>query len=353
MKMKLFFLAVLCQFFLLSSVIGYSQTLLSPSSMRTYWDSRTSNLLTMAILQFPEARAALEISDEQYELIQSAPLRGMQEMQKHPETLATTEEMKALFEQSGFRPPSFGGYILHPKDFDDETWERIQALQRKTSLLQKIVLSDAHDGILTSEQQQKMNEALLANMEGFPVVSLSRFDGLNLTDAQREQMKNLEKELEPEFEKFLENFTKSHTAFSDRIHSILQEQEGESLHEKMRKADVILSGNAEFKRLYGEFQSLQEAFGARLLTEIGERNILTGAQWSRLQELFDNPPEHAMVLRRALSGQSGESGGGNGGGNASGGADVWQPGPDAWRPGDAIPVQYRQERNSRFPRGAE
>jgi hypothetical protein len=79
-------------------------------------------------------------------------------------------------------------------------------------------------------------------------------------------------------------------------------------------------------------------------------DVLTDAQWSRLQELINNPPEHVKVLLNKLKGLSDED-------EKSAEPtipNVWVPGPGSWRPGDALPEAYRIERNTRlrqFPRG--
>jgi len=74
--------------------------------------------------------------------------------------------------------------------------------------------------------------------------------------------------------------------------------------------------------------------------------VLTDEQWKRLQELIDHPSELAKIVLKKLKEDRGESEEGK---NPGGG---WQPGPGSWRPGDAIPEAYRQERNTRgnFPR---
>ena len=72
-------------------------------------------------------------------------------------------------------------------------------------------------------------------------------------------------------------------------------------------------------------------------------DVLNDAQWERMLDLIDNPPEYVKKaiarIRKEMGTEDSSSGG-------------WQPGPGSWRPGDAIPEAYRQERNTRgnFPR---
>ena len=95
---------------------------------------------------------------------------------------------------------------------------------------------------------------------------------------------------------------------------------------------------------------MRKAFITQFIAKMDDRNILTNEQWSHLQKLFDDPPQHAkiffgeMTLFDTISEARKKSDN-----NAESKDD------GSWQPGDAIPEQYRQERNdrSRFPRGAE
>ena len=373
MKTQYFLLlAVLCLCLLL--VTGYAQpNKLTPeeweqqalqrtreikrSAILLHWDSRTSNALVSSVLGYPECRDVLGVSDEQYQQINDQKQRASMEL-----LLEEKKAVEAVYERAGLEPPPFGP-LPRPDDFSAEDMKEFQNISERYSLMKRIVPSDVVGNALTTEQHRKINEALLANMglATMPVISPSRFEGLNLTDAQREQMRILEKEIEPKLEIFINNYTDSRIAQDNRLHTIIQEQKGEALREKTQEANKIIIDDAEFNRHFAAMVSHERAFATVLLKEIGERNILTKEQWERLQDLIDDPPELAKVLRRVYGGgrQSSESGGehadgiDNKGNEENKGAD-WQPGPGSWKPGDAIPEQYRQERQEgRFPRGAE
>jgi hypothetical protein len=64
-------------------------------------------------------------------------------------------------------------------------------------------------------------------------------------------------------------------------------------------------------------------------------DVLTDEQWVRLQDLIDNPPEHAKALRERLRDYNEQA------------AQTWQPSATPWMTGEAIPESYRQERNAR------
>ena len=195
----------------------------------------------------------------------------------------------------------------------------------KSRLLDKDFV-DAANAYLTPEQNQKILETQLANMMHMPVFSPRAFEALNLTDAQRKQMAQIKKELEPEFEETLENRVKEYRT--------LRQMKRES---------------PEYQKISEKIQAQSRAFATKF--KIAMFDVLTDEQWGRLQNLIDNPPEHALIFRKALKELSGESEENK----ESEESDVWVPGPNSWRPGDAIPMQYRLERNTRgrFPRGEE
>ena len=339
------------------------------SSMRLNWNSRTSNLLTMSVLNNPDVRAAFGVSDEQYEQILDAqhPLKEpvMSRMQSSPEVQKVEETMKAIVDKAPNPPPTTGGYVPQMLGLDGESLKKLLDLQKVRNSLVRIASAEACNGILTPEQERKINESLLVSMEaleiGRPLVSPRMFEALDLTDAQKQQIKTLEQEFESEIKEYIENLSDARIQLGDKIAAALQKQEGETLQEKAEAANKNLDVDPELKEILDKIQSTQKAFATQFMAEMGNRNILTGEQWARLQTLFDDPPEYTKVFGRVLRGEhltkknesseSGESSSSSGQkGNDkreesnSGG---WQPGPDSWRPGDAIPEQFRQERNQR------
>jgi Ni/Co efflux regulator RcnB len=104
------------------------------------------------------------------------------------------------------------------------------------------------------------------------------------------------------------------------------------------KAKQLQKEDPEYKKIYEESQSQGKAFATKF--KIMMFNVLTDAQWARLQKLIDDPPEHAKIFRKKLKEQRGEAE------KAVG----WQPGPNSWKPGDPIPERYRQEREERITR---
>ena len=102
-----------------------------------------------------------------------------------------------------------------------------------------------------------------------------------------------------------------------------------------------LMADPEYRRISEEMQTQGKAFVMQFQVKMFD--VLTDEQWARMLGLIDNPPEYVQVLLNKLKALREEEE------RVSGG---YIPGPGAWQPGSsAIPEQYRQERNSRFPRG--
>jgi len=207
-----------------------------------------------------------------------------------------------------------------------------------------VSMSNAYNGILTPEQERKLNESLLANMEDMPILSPSIFEALNLSDAQKQQVEALKKEFDPELEKYLEKHVNNSWKRNSIISEILSKQEGATLKERMEATNKLLVEDAEYKKIWEEIRSDKQAFTAQFVTKM--RGILTDEQKAHLQSLIDDPPEYAKIFGqyyRVAHRRTNE------------GVGEWQPGPDSWRPGDPIPERFRQERNERrrFPRTEE
>jgi len=318
------------------------------TGLRAFWDGRGGNLMAFGLMQDPNIRAAWGVSDEQYQEIQSMPQRIGAEMQKNPEHQKIMEEMQALG----------GPAALFGKNVDEETQKKFQDIQARMTALSMDIMNDAVSNAITPDQKQKMNESLLANMVEMPFVSPSMYEALNLTDAQKQQMETIKKELEPEFEKNLDRFADGWVTLASKMFAELEKQgidnlgkmmEGQeetqqekmrAMQEKMQAIQKKLMEDPEYKKIADELLSQGQTFAMQFNTKMFD--VLTDEQWKRLQNLIDNPPEYAKAFGKKLKEQRA----------ASEKARTWQPGPNSWRPGDAIPEQYRQERNERrrFPR---
>jgi Spy/CpxP family protein refolding chaperone len=296
------------------------------SMFRSFWDGQGTNTMVFGLLQDPEFRTALNVSDEQYQQIQNGFISTI----NTPEN----QELRRLEQEAIGR------------DYDEEIMSRLLELMERSTASMMSTMSDAIDNALTPEQKQKMQEIQLAAMGEMPIISPGIFEILNLTNAQKQQMEDVKKELEPEFEKHLETFVDGMTAISRKefaeFERLGEYSDGEDIQKRMQTVRKNLMEDSEFKKIFDEIHSSGKAFAAQFQVKMFD--VLTDEQWTRLLDLIDNPPEHARMFIKKMRERRGVSESRRGGG--------WQPAPDSWQPGDPIPEAYRIQRNTRgnFPR---
>jgi len=296
------------------------------------------------LLDDSDARTAVGLSDVQYQEIQNAQQTLFSRQEESPEFWELLKEM---------------GAIRNPDDplmqnADEETLKQFQDIQERMISLRTSIETDDFDKNLTSKQKQMIFESQLASIGEIPFVTPNLFEVLNLTEAQKQQMAEIKKELEPEFEKLLEDFVNNMAFLDNKLCDEMEKQgvTGEDsphdLTEFNKRSQTVQRGlrakDPEYKRIQDEINTPGKAFMEQYKTKMFD--VLTDKQWARLQELINNPPGFAKVFLKNLKAQRGES-------EKTG---VWTPGPGSWQPGDPIPEQYRQERNTRsntrrpFPR---
>ncbi|MDR1959773.1 MAG: hypothetical protein LBQ54_12145 [Planctomycetaceae bacterium] len=181
---------------------------------------------------------------------------------------------------------------------------------------------------------------------GLPVPSL--FEPLGLSDEQREQMETVKQSMNAEFETLLDGLVEIRKEQIKEMAALLTESpEGdisdlseENFIEKMQEASKKAFQSEKIRRKTKE----NNEQGKKLATELKMRlmNVLTDEQLDRMQELIDNMPDFAVSALDMMSKQRQER-------EKKKQRDL---SPDAWRPGDGVPEQFKKERKSgQFPSG--
>ncbi|MCL2005246.1 MAG: hypothetical protein FWG73_03680 [Planctomycetaceae bacterium] len=312
----------------------------------------------MVLGESPEVRTALGVSSEQ-----------MLQLSNMEESFATNLEMIEKMEVTRkYMEANIQATQINILSFDDNDLmseaDLMENIANTASIVTNGIEQEASssfhlaneffEAVMTPEQVRKMQEMQLAamGMGDMPMqfVLAGAYEALDLTDAQRQEMFLIRIELEPEFEEKTNAMFRLDGLMDAKIAAAMRE--GEDWNETKKR---LMAEDPEYKKIHEEILSLNKDFSLQFKTRIFD--VLTDAQWKRLQELIDNPPEHARVYLKYIREQmqipdADEEGAGE---PESVGSDVWAPGPDSWRPGDAIPERYRRERNTRgaFPRPTE
>jgi hypothetical protein len=292
-----------------SPMIQLRMKAMSKAAVRSCWDGWNENMMVISLLDDINIRAAMDISDEQFRQIQDAQRNSRVELMRNPEFLKIIEERRAI--QKPDDPVM--------ENADEETKTKFQDVQERMGIFAIATTSKAVDDLLTPEQKHKVKEILLANMSAMPIISPNMFSALDLTDAQMQQMERIKKELEPEFEKNLEKFANGQLVIANKVFEELEKQGGGDFRVLQERGEAtmkkMIADDPALRKIYEDATSQGKAFSAQFQTKMFD--VLTDAQWKRLQDLIDNPPEHAKAFGKKLKEQMGEAEK----------AGAWQPGP--------------------------
>ncbi len=284
------------------------------AQLKSQWHGEQINSMTDGLLHNPTFREALGVTEEQFSRIQGS----MVSMQS-PEV----QEMGELM-QSG---KIFGD---NP---DLEAEKRYFELQTKMSEAHTAQRLKAVDEVLTEEQKRKAQEYQLATMSQSPFLPLDSLQILGISDEQKKQMLAIRKELEPQFDQIADGYSETHSELIRETH-LQTKEDGPATETKF-------AASAEFAKRMKEIQTQSNILATQLKTKMFD--VLTDEQWEKLQSLVDNPPEHVKKMRAAVQKRLGQSQ------SAENKADS-RNFMDAWKPGDAIPEEYRNKRAKKaFP----
>jgi hypothetical protein len=179
---------------------------------------------------------------------------------------------------------------------------------------------------------------------GIPFPSM--YDPLGLTEDQKKEMNKITDELKVEFDRLALEEAKLK---SERLLST----PGALLMEKVRENSF--ASQEEFKKALSDarhqtvpseemrkkYVDLRER-GTKLVTSLQARlmDVLTDAQLDKMQKILDETPRFAKQMIAQSKAQQAQKK-----------SPQYVPGPDSWRPGDPVPVQFKEERRrNRFPR---
>jgi len=314
--------------------------------LRSFWNGYGTDFVGVGLLlQDENFREGLGVSPEQLQRIRGTDSGSSARIQEDPRVKTMLYESVELQR------------MLASGNTSEELQNRYFELQSQLSIkLREVMQEDitriAHEN-LTLEQMKKVKEFQISAMSENPFLTPGMFEALALSDAQKEQLNEIQKGMEEEFEHFLDKKVDVWTEWSNKMEDArLQNRSrtsGISDPEEQRRIwreieDNALKADPVLQRKMSEVRESDKELADTL--KIKMFNVLTDEQWARMIDLIDNPPDYVRKVIAGMRERRRDTT------NSSAGA--WQPGPGSWQPGDdVIPEGYRLERNtrSRFPRG--
>jgi len=195
---------------------------------------------------------------------------------------------------------------------------------------------------LTPEQLLQIRKLEMQMMSEMGIPFPSMFDPLDPTDAQKKEMNEVTNELKAEFESYILEFGALQSERLVSIAKTLQEQSFASNEERQAAFQEQQRQFVPTEEMRRRAADLRER-GTRLITTLQTRlmDVLTDEQLVKMQAILDATPEFAKKLLAKHRAQR----------EAVRQSPTYIPGPDSWRPGDPVPVQFKEERQRRrFPR---
>jgi len=178
---------------------------------------------------------------------------------------------------------------------------KLLEFREKSSTLFRSTLFRPIENGLTPGQIQRINEMLLATMGEFSMISPispCTFEALDLTDLQRQEMERIKRELEPEIEKYVEDFVENLATMGEKMKSEIEKQGGDHRESELAIRKRLIKEDPVFRKIHTEFLSRPKSFKTLFKKHVFD--VLTDEQRNRLQELIDNPPEHAKIFLKIV-----------------------------------------------------
>ena len=291
-----------------------------------FWNNHIADDMGLVFLDDSETRVAWGVSDELWQQIRSSFETSMKAIDEHPEIEKLIKELETL--QDGFEP--------FTPDVEEKGLKDFARVMEKLNSLAENLNKKALDNVLPPELRQKTLAILLVSVSEMPIISPQMFEALDLTDAQKQRMAEIKKEFTPEFEDTLEKYGQTYVTLTNKFFAEIDKQIATSdIIDIEGTVAKLTAENPEYKKVINETIAGSQAFTERFKTKIFD--VLTDEQWTRFQELLDNPSEQAKKFREQLRKQR----------NDRKQAAPWLPNADLWKIGEAIPEAYRLERNTR------
>jgi hypothetical protein len=230
-------------------------------------------------------------------------------------------------------------------NFERATEEQKAAFRDATMDQKNLLVSALQTEIEETLTPEQMLQVRKLEMQLMPVMGIpfpAMFDPLDLTDEQKMEMNKIADEMKAEFDRFTLECTQLKGELLLAAYGLLKGKSFATLEEFNKSRQEIHSQFVPSEAMRKKALDLRER-GTRFMTLLQNRlmNVLTDEQLDKMQRIMDESPDFAKQVVAATKAQR----------EAQEKSPVWVPGPDSWRPGDPLPVQFKEERRTRgFPR---
>jgi len=227
--------------------------------------------------------------------------------------------------------------------FERATEEEKIAYQEAHMAFTNLWMADLHTKIqetLSPEQMLQVRKLEMQLMSELGIPFPSMFEPLDLTEEQKKEMKEIADGLKAEFDSLTREAAALHAEQRMTALRLLEGMSFDSMEEFNKARSDAIRRYVPSEEMRRRTADLQER-GKKLVATLQDRlmDVLTDEQLDKMQKILDETPEFAKrILARFKAGRETQEQ-----------SPVYVPGPNSWRPGDPVPVQFKEERRrSRF-----
>ena len=204
-------------------------------------------------------------------------------------------------------------------------------------LLQKEV-----EETLMPEQMLQVRKLEMQLMPAMGIPFPSMFEPLDLTGEQKEEMNQIADEMKAEFDRLTLEDAQLKSERLVATYGLLRDKFFASQEEFQQAMRDIHSQYVPTEAMRNRANDLREQ-GMKFMTLLQNRlmNVLMDEQLGRMQEILDATPDFVKQMIAEFNARQEEQAK----------MPTYTPGPDSWRPGMPLPVQFRENRRTgNFPR---
>ena len=194
---------------------------------------------------------------------------------------------------------------------------------------------------LTPEQMLLVRTWEMQAMSEIGIPHPTMFEILDLTEDQKKEMKEIADEMKVEFDRLVIEAASIHFENEASAYKLLEKMSfvsREEFDKSLREA-----GSPVWTEMTAKNSADLQRQGTKLMVHMQDcmMDILTDEQLDKMQKILDETPDliKQLIASRRTAREAQEQ------------APGYTPGPDSWRPGIPLPVEFKEQRRTgRFPR---
>ena len=188
---------------------------------------------------------------------------------------------------------------------------------------------------LTPEQMLQVRKLEMQLMPEVGIPFPSMFETLGLTDEQKREMNKISDDLKAEFNTLTQEAAALKAERIVASFGLLKGKSFTSQEELFKAFSDTFARYVPSEEARKKSDDIQKR-GQKLVTTLQSRlmNVLTDDQLDKMQKIMDETPE---TIKRFIAQSKAQR-------EQQKKSPMYVPGPDSWRPGDPVPVQFKEER---------